>query len=129
MAIHGAQTLQLLPTLQWLLPKIAQKATRSRTHTSGRIRKALEDPLEQWPLFKVIHSSSKLQRLRMDGMAPNMHGEHAGQSKAAMHSGACKDSKSKPMSEAKPHPLRSTCELGPRSYIKIRQMSYVLFRE
>jgi hypothetical protein len=44
-----------LPTWQWLLPKIAQKATKSRMHISDSIWKALKDLLEQWLPFKVIH--------------------------------------------------------------------------
>jgi hypothetical protein len=60
-----------LPTWQWLLPEIAQKATKSRMHISDSIWKALKDLLEQWLPFKVIHSSSTLRRVRIDGMVPN----------------------------------------------------------
>jgi hypothetical protein len=60
-----------LPTWQWLLPKIAQKATKSRMQISDSIWKALKDLLEQWLPFKVIHSSSTLRRVRIDGMVPN----------------------------------------------------------
>jgi hypothetical protein len=44
-------------------------------HISDVIWKGPKDLLEQWLpqwlLFKVIHSSSTLQRLRIDGMVPN----------------------------------------------------------
>jgi hypothetical protein len=31
----------------------------------------LKDLLEQWLLFKIIHASSTLRRLLIDGMVPN----------------------------------------------------------
>jgi hypothetical protein len=40
-------------------------------HTSNHIWKALTDLLEQWLPCKVIHSSSTLRRLQIDGMGPN----------------------------------------------------------
>jgi hypothetical protein len=43
------------------------------------------------------------------------YGEHAGQSQLAMHSGARRDSESKPTSEATPRPLHSTNESDPRT--------------
>jgi hypothetical protein len=43
-----------LPYRQWLLSKIAQKATKSRMHTSNHIWKALSDLLEQWLLSTAL---------------------------------------------------------------------------